>query len=221
MTKNITTVTHPDGVVSKRTSERATYTYAVVIEPGSPQAIAAGHRANARQALATAESLRAAAATGKVTRRDRRFRSTDPDTFHAFDYNLAGTKVRGQKGHAYYSISVRGNSAGTSVTFPEYLHSSIQVIPGTETVEYGSNMGQVNAGQFAIGTALQRAEALEEAAAKSEQAAVAAEQGEGLGGYGVLRWSSRRDLAEKAASGEFSGLAASGRKVRVVPVDEK
>jgi hypothetical protein len=40
--------------------------------------------------------------------------------------------------------------------------------------------------------------------------------------YGVLRWTSRRDLAEKAVSGEFSGLQSNrlGNKVYVVETEE-
>lgn len=37
--------------------------------------------------------------------------------------------------------------------------------------------------------------------------------------YGVLRWSSRADLAERAASGEFAALAGAGVTIYVQPVD--
>lgn len=59
-----------------------------------------------------------------------------------------------------------------------------------------------------------------ERATQSEERAAKAEAGPAVT-YAVLRWSSRADLAQKAAAGEFAGLRTEGVEVYVVPVDAK
>jgi hypothetical protein len=47
MSKKTFTVTHPDGTMSKRTSQSREYAYAIVAEPAPPEARAAAHERQA------------------------------------------------------------------------------------------------------------------------------------------------------------------------------
>lgn len=66
MARKITTVTHPDGTVSRRTSERADYQFAVVVTEAA-ETLALEEDARADLCRAEAEALQAALADGTVT----------------------------------------------------------------------------------------------------------------------------------------------------------
>src|SRR5690606_27705186 len=96
---NITTVTHPDGTVSKRTSARATYTHTVVRGPVDPTVRAAHLEREADTYDALAERNEAAVAAAQTRMVDRGFSrgSSDPDVvfgkpnYHGFEVRLIGS----------------------------------------------------------------------------------------------------------------------------------
>ncbi len=219
MPNRVTTVTHPDGTVDKRTSQGRTYTHAVVVGPGTPESIAAGWRAQAATARGTAAMIRAAIEKGVVHKRSRGYRMDD--SVVSYVYDLAGTEVQGQRSHTYALVSERGTSDGRSQCAPQYLRPGDVVVGDSAAVAGGfPNYVLVETRAHVLAQAAEEAERYERSAEKCEARAQAAERGEGLGSYGVVRWSSRRDLAERAAVGEYGSVAAAGHRVYVVPVDE-
>jgi hypothetical protein len=187
--KRFTTVTHPDGTVSRRGSETMTYTHAVEVGPAPAEAMAAYLERQAAKSTADATALREAAASAKVTIRSRGL-GGDPRDLVSHVAKLAGTEV-----YTWCSPDGRTESHRTETT---------QV---------------VEVGQYLRESAISSAEAREESAAKLlGQAAEIRAAGVPVDGWGVVRWSTRADLAHKATK-EFDHLAAQGRPVRVVPVD--
>ena len=70
MSRRITTVTHPDGTVSKRTSARATYGFALEVK-WDKRAEGAEKRQAATQWKADSESMTEAVANGEITEQRR------------------------------------------------------------------------------------------------------------------------------------------------------
>jgi hypothetical protein len=187
--KRLTTVTHPDGTVSRRTSETRTYTHAVAVGPAPAEAMAAYLDRRATELEAAAAVLREAAATAKVTIRDRGLGGNSRDLI-THVAKLAGTEV-----YTWCSADGRTESHRTETT---------------EVVEVGPYVRE---------SARSGAEWREkEAANLLSRAAEIRAAGAPVGEWGVVRWSSRADLAQAALS-TFDHLAAQGSPVQVVPVD--
>lgn len=214
MAKNITTVTHPDGTVSKRSSVRATYTHAVVVGPKDATKAAADADRRAVEADADADALEAAIAAGQVNISSRGFNrrgAADPDagydgehTYHNFSARLAGT-----------SVDWHCDSKGMCEVPGEYAADGTYVsAKGERVIKPAREVVLNHAGARVLDRRADAAKYREEAAAHRAGTA-------DLGGYGVVRWSSREDLARKAADGEFAGYAERGNSVTVVPVDAK
>lgn len=187
-----TTVTHADGTVSTRKSQSRTYTHAVEIAPARAAAYAAWQTAAAAKEEARAAQYRAAAAAGKVVIKSRGFPGTRPESLHDYEATLAGTG-----GYVYTWCSADGRTQ--------------------DIVADGKPIVDVRA--YLIEHATQYAEGIEQRAAelRAEAAKILA-AGTPVGDYGVLRWSSRADLATKALS-EFDYAVQRGHTIRVVPVD--
>jgi hypothetical protein len=188
MAANTTTVTHADGTVSKRTSKTRSYTHAIEASPAPAADYAAYLVAQAVKHRDTAATLRAAADAPQVSIRHRGLRTADDLVSHTA--TLAGTDI--------YTLS---NAAGQTRNLSTRGGGIISA------VDYLTTSARENARDYE-----RRAGELD-----SEAAEVLA-KGEPVFGYGVLRWSSRRDLAEKALK-EFEHATAMGCTVRVVPVD--
>lgn len=206
-------VTHPDGSVSKRTSKSRTYAFAIVSVPATDRA---RHRALNKQAYvleARAAQFEAAADAGAVIRRDRGM-GIAPFEFHAFDVALKGTEVRGQR-VTYCEINDRSNDENLTETWREFVPDGVEIVRETEADYSGEMKVAVDARAYLVGKARRRAVELREQAARLRTEADTPD----TGGYDVLRWSSRRDLAEKALA-EFAYATQSGRTLQVVPVDD-
>lgn len=168
---NTTKVTHPDGTVSKRTSQNRTYTHAVVMSQTRESLIADALAYAAKFDELAAADL--AAVDGEITTESR---------------DWSG-------GLTYYSLYVGGEYAAA--------HVSDQPRPSDDDLRAKLRKGA--ASQSA------RADEYRARAAKLADSPTVV--------YGVLRWSSRADLAHKAATGEFGGLVRDGVAVYVQPVD--
>jgi hypothetical protein len=166
-----TTVTHPDGTVSKRTSESRTYTHAVVISR-TRESLVADEMSNAAAADERAR-IAAAAVGGEVTEESRSWSG----------------------GLRYITLFLGGEYAGA--------HVSDKPRPSDEELREGM-----------------RKRVKESEARAQEYRDKAAKLGRGPAmQYGVLRWSSRADLAHSAVSGEFGRLVRPGVTVEAVTVD--
>jgi hypothetical protein len=184
---NTTTVTHPDGTISTRTSKSRAYTHAVVVSPAPAIAYAAMLDAVARTLRDKAEAFRAAAEAGHVTVTDRRIGRVGADDMFSHVAKLTGTDLS-----TWCSADGRTLDGDAAVPVSSYLK------------DYAYGMAD-DADRLAAGR-----EAL---------AAEIRDAGTPVGEWGVLRWSSRADLAAKAAAGEFATFATGGRTVSVVAVD--
>jgi hypothetical protein len=201
MSKRITTVTHPDGTTSTRSSASATYTHAVVVGPLIPEVAAAYQTARAARLRESADILDAAADAGRVTIRDRRIGGNyGPDWAHAAEAYLMGSKTPANGG---YLMNVRCTLDGRTTDYDAADRALVPVVP------------------VVIASARDEAVRLRVVADECDERAARYAAGLDLGGYGVARWSSRRDLAVKAVAGEFAGRVAAGHAVTVVEVDVK
>lgn len=190
-----TTVTHADGTVSTRASKTRTYSHAVEVGPAPAATYAARLTAEANRYEAEAAALRAAIASPQVVLRDRGLHSVSdyyaPDPMVAYEATLVGSK----------RISAWSNREG-------------------KTTRLASEGGGI---EDVVNELVRRAEGQvkwyeSEAAKTHAEAFEILAKGEPVGGYGVVRWSSRADLAARAIS-EFDYLVQKGHTVRVVEVD--
>lgn len=207
------TVTHPDGTVSKRSSARS-YTFAIVSVPATDAARKLAFNRQADEMEARAARFEAAADAGKVSRRSRGL-GINPSEFHAFDIFLLGTEVTSGR-VTYCEINDRVNDENLHETWRKFVPAGVEVVRETKEDHSGEFRVAVNGRDNLIGKARERAAELRETAAKRRQEADEADKG----GFEVLRWSSRRDLAEKALT-EFEYVHKIGRTLQVVPVDSK
>lgn len=184
-----TTVTHADGTVSTRKSQSRVYTHAVEVSPAPAGKYAAYLTGQAEKEEARAAKYRAAAAAGKVAIRSRGFTSPS-ENYHDYQATLIGTDR-----DIYTWCSAEG------------LTQDIAAV------------GVVHVGRYLVEYATRYAEEVERGAAKFRaQAADVLAAGGQVGAYGVVRWSSRADLAARSL-GEFDYATARGSTVRVVSVD--
>jgi hypothetical protein len=184
-----TTVTHADGTVSTRTSKTRIYTHAVEVSPAPAAAYAAWLTRRADKSAALADAFRAAATEAKVTVKSRGFRTSND--LVGYQATLAGTG-----GYIYTWCSADGR-----------------------TEDHRTGGAIVGVVSYLVRSALGMADTYQKAAEKARtQAHTVLMTGTPVGDYGIVRWSSRADLAAKALS-EFDHHAAQGSTVRVVPVD--
>lgn len=192
----LTSVTHTDGTISTRRSKTNTYTYALEIAPAPADAYAAYLIRQAEKDEAKAAALLAAAANGKGHIKDRHLGRVDPDALYTHQATLDGTN-----GEVYTWCSRHQMTQDHSDV------KSGQEAPVVKVLGYLIRSAREMAQYHIEQAAKLRAEAVEVLAA-----------GQPVGEYGVLRWSSRADLAGKAL-GEFDTYTHRGHALRVVPVD--
>lgn len=191
MAPQVFTVTHQDGTVSRRTSVSAAYAFAIVVEPAQPSRYADRLDLRAAALEREAEVYRYAADQGRVKIVPRPY--------------AAGTKV-----------SHEGFLQGTEGLERPSWYCDAQ---GVGTYYEGSEEVSLPIQEIVVRRAREAADRAEEGAkeARKEAASVRA-AGVPVGTYGVVRWSRRRDLAEKALSA-FAFFEEKGHTLRVVPVD--
>lgn len=243
--KRLTTVTLPDGSVETRESASRAYTHAVIVGPGkvddhvrSVEREIAGHNAEIAR-------LEAALADPKFSRKDRRYgsRDTTPDTHvRAFEWHLKGTDTthtvrgggRGGRPETYtewlaYSDGSaegktqvpRGTAVRQGLTIIDENASTLGGFDHRDGRPEDERWVIVSVREHLIADGRERIENRRADIAKAEARIAALRGGDlsSLGSWGVARWSSRKDLAEQAASGEFGRSSERGFDVRVVPVD--
>lgn len=200
-----TNVTLPDGSVATRTSKSREYTHAVVLSPEVPELVIKNREATIRGAKADIAAREEALKDPKFKKRQRFRDDRNPDVDHkgepvyyGFEYFLmsADGKERLEE--------IRGNSTGHT-----------QGCYDPESLDYDvRQVGRVIP-QLKLRTKLQM-ERAKASITEAEKDIEAVENGTyNLGSYSVASWSSRPDLANKAAS-QFSGWT---RQTTVVPVD--
>lgn len=207
------TVTHSDGTVSTRSSARS-YVFAIVSVPAEDAARREAFNRQANDLEAKAARFDAAADRGKVVVRSRGL-SIDPAEFHAFDASLLGTENRTGR-VTYCEINDRANNENLTETWRQFVPEGVEIARETKEDHSGERRVAVAIEPYLIGKARARAAELRKTAAELR---VEGESSD-TGGFEVLRWTSRRDLAEKALS-EFDYVAKVGRTLKVVPVDSK
>lgn len=179
-----TTVTHPDGTVSKRTSKSRAYTHAVVHVETRAHRVADA-RADLARAQEQVTKYAAMLADGVVANGERDLRPAG-----AFLGSRQFLTMAGQYASSYFfDDSIPGKTEA-------------EQRPSDEAVIAGVQEWHDKAVAYVA-----RAEA---AVAKAEASPEVT--------YGVVRWSSRADLAVKAVA-EFERLAVHGSRLDVVEVD--
>ncbi|ACL42166.1 hypothetical protein Achl_4215 (plasmid) [Pseudarthrobacter chlorophenolicus A6] len=201
-----TSVTLPDGTVATRTSKSREYSHAIVLSPEVPELVIANREARIRSAQAAISAREEALKDPKFTKR-RRFRDDrDPDVDHkgepvyyGFEYNLMSADGK------EILETMRGNSKGDT-----------QGCYDPETLDYDvKQVGRVIP-QLKLHTqeAMHRAK---ETITEAEADIKSVKEGTyNLGNYGVPAWSSRLDLAQKAAN-QYAGWT---RRATVTAVDQ-
>ena len=208
----VTTVTLPDGAVAKRTSQRGNYTHAVVLSAEDPDLVRKVRTARVaeleeRVALIDA-TLAQEKPTLKIRSRGLHRHGQDPDVGYQGKPNF----------HGFETMLY----AADGKTVLEFTHSNSKaIVQGVYDYEAGRYDGEAT--QPARQSLLAKARSTRERLAKDleDERKALADLDAGTYDFGepkVVRWSSRRDLAEKAARSDFpnSGLM---RHAYVVPVD--
>lgn len=225
MAKVTTTVTHPDSTVSKRSSVRANYTHAVVVGPVDPAVRAAYLRQQAAEADAEIVEIAEALKDPRVSVRSRGFRLDDPTSYHTHEAFLVGPRTnhrgtaRVHGSNSYPTFSEHCNSEGIVEAYAHDEDGSLMKDSNGEYIRFETSAKNdlVLAAWHKIASLMDFAV---DARTKADRAD-AGDQGPKGTGYSVVRWSTRRDLAAKAADGEFAYFAAHGHQVSVVEVDAK
>lgn len=200
-----TSVTLPNGTVANRTSKTKEYTHAVVLGPEEPELVIKNREARIRSAQADIAAREEALKDPKFAKKQR-FRDSDPDHDH-----------RGEPvyyGYEYYLMpadgsrepleTIRGNSKGDT-----------QGCYDPETFDYDVRKVGRAVPELKHQTLL-RIKQAKESIVENQSDIEAVKNGTyDFGSYGVPSWSSRLDLAQKAAN-QYAGWT---RRATVVPVD--
>ncbi|WP_427019382.1 hypothetical protein ACQCSX_22075 (plasmid) [Pseudarthrobacter sp. P1] len=201
-----TTVTLPNGVVATRTSKTKTYSHAVVLSEEVPELVVASRESSIRASRTRIKDLTEALENPKFAKRQRFPGDKDPDVgyqgkpiYHGFEYFLMSPDGKTRLG------DTRGNSTGDT-----------QGMYDVETGDYDVHkVGR--AIQFLKDQAVLDIKNNEQRITDAEIDISAVQSGTyDLGSPGVASWSSRADLAAKAAA----QWASTTRRTMVVPVDE-
>jgi hypothetical protein len=213
-----TIVRHPDGTTSRRKSANAVYSYAVVVGPADPTAYADRLDRDAAASEKRADKLAAVLEHPKpevtVRLRGVHSRGTDPDvdyngehSYHGYEAKLVGT-----------TLTTHCDSQGMTEQYGEYdrrgeYHShddGRRIVPVRDALT-----------DTARGFLLAARRSAASNRARAYRIRIGDEQvSDEHNGWMVARWSTRRDLAAKAASGEFAGYREFGRPVMVVEAKE-
>jgi hypothetical protein len=209
--RRVTTVTFPDGTVDKRTSENKVYTHAVVKSAEVPELVIANREHVIAREEQRIKDIDEALALEKPNFRIKRrfnFRNEDPDisydgkpSYHGFEAILLTADGKRQL------HSTHCNSKGISEGVFDY-----------ETGKYDGSATQHSTTSIKASVRDHQKhsrEAIEKAKSDIEKVKAGTYD---LGKPGVVRWSSREDLAVKAATGEFN-YDHDTRRASVVPVD--
>lgn len=218
MAKATTTVTHPDGTVSKRTSVRASYAFAVEFGPVNPVVRAAHLRGLAASVRAEIVQIEAALVDPKARIRDRGFsRFSDAPSYHSHEAFLVGPMTESiRRGvRAYPTFTTHCSSDGMTEAYGHDADGGMLRDPSGEYIRF-----EVDALTYLVEYAQRSLVERKSTAAKFEAEAAEWEAGTKTDNkYGVVRWSRTRELAAKAADGEFSYLSETGHQVNIVPVE--
>ncbi len=201
-----TTVTHPDGTTSKRTSKSRTYSHAIEVGPVDPATVAARFEEFAVEADAKAAKVEEALRFPDVVLRSRGFQRAQRGVDEGYDgkpvfHNFVAA-LKGTDGEIYTWANSRGV---VQHGYPEvveepaltYLVRSAegQAARHREAAEgYRTKAAALRSGDLSPLTVSDRS-------------------------WGIVRWSSSRTLATKAL-GSFDHFRASGCVVRVVECQE-
>ena len=202
-----TIVTLPDGTVATRTSKTREYSHAIVLSPEVPELVIRNREARIRDAEASIAAREEALKDPKFTKK-RRFRDDrDPDldykgepVYYGFEYNL----MPADGGREPLETN-RGNSKGDT-----------QGCYDPDTFDYDVKKLGRAIPELKTQTRL-RIQQARESIVEAQTDIESVKNGTyNLGGYGVPAWSSRLDLAQKAAN-QYAGWT---RTVTVTPVDQ-
>ena len=199
------TVTLPDGTVATRTSKKGNYTHVVVASPQFPEAVVAEAERVIERNTKDIEAIDRALAEPSFKRRQR-FNDRDPDigysgtpVYYGFDAWLSGPD---------------GKSVASTTCNSHGVTSGVY----DEKGEYEYRLGDVEGSLIGQAT-MKRLQSEEQIDAARKRIAAVNDGTYDFGPYGVVRWSSRADLAEKAASGEFAANIRT-RSYTVMPIDD-
>jgi hypothetical protein len=227
----LTRVTLPDGTFEERQSKSRAYSHAVAVGPGKPEDRAAAEQRRAAEHERVADEVEAAIAAAKFGKTGTNDRYSSPEMV------LQGSKVnyqsRGLRGGSYFRFRARldapagpdGRERTKTLKNTAERRGLAYEMASEEDNRFLLERADpnpwvyVDTREYLLADARETAEAERESARKSRERAERYSRGEGLGGWSVLRWSSRRELAVQAVEGEYAHYRGEGHEVRVVEVD--
>lgn len=172
------TVTLPDGTTATRTSKSRLYAHAIAVGPHEAEAYAAKVRAGIARTQARIAEMEAAIANPVLVLRSRGFSPSATKSYNTHDASLKGLSQKSWHASADGEVEDRinwaGRGEGAIMPARDYLVKSTQ----REIDEY------------------QKPRLADQEKLLADIEAGTAD----LGGWYVASWSSRRDLAEKAAN---------------------
>jgi hypothetical protein len=200
MTKRTLTITHPDGTVSTRGTARD-YTHAVVLTPREPQT----WRTFVLKTLDARIAL--------LAELNKMIESAVIHRGRSFSSNPAGVDLDRDGNHTYMNFQASFGRTGP-MCFTAWCDSA----GNTRDYRDGERI-IVPVADFLIDQARRTAELWAKSNAADVHLIAAIDAGTAdRGGYRVVRWSTRRDLAERAVA-EFDGFREHGHGIEVQPVD--
>jgi len=202
-----TSVTLPDGTVATRTSKSKEYSHAVVLGPEEPVLVISNREARIRSAEAFIAAREEALKDPKFAKKQRFRDGRDPDVdyqrkpvCYGFEYYLMPAD-----GSREPLETMRGNSKGDT-----------QGCYDPDTFDYDVKKIGRAVPELKLQTR-HHIEQAKETAVESQADIEPVKNGTyNLGSYGVPAWSSRADLAQKAAN-QYAGWT---RRATVTPVDQ-
>jgi hypothetical protein len=200
MNKHI--VRHENGTATKRNSANRTYPYAIEVGPANVEMVIADDIARAEARLAKAEATLAAfiASGKKVTIKSRGFRSSHESGDMDLDY-------KGEAAYHYFELRIAGSN------YAQHCNSkgeSTRGYPVQTVISYEKNCAEIEAGLIN-----------DVESAKANLANNRAQTPADIkdGGWGIVTWCGRLDLAQKQLDKWSAIYAVTGNVVRIVETE--
>ncbi|WP_422390150.1 hypothetical protein [Arthrobacter sp. N1] len=204
-------VTLPDGTTAKRTSARA-YSHVVVASEERPELVIANRLRRNEEIRLQSEAIDRALANPVAKIKSRGFTPTSPDGDPDKDY-------RGEPSYHSHVATIRDPQTGEILEHTWANSKGICRGGYEEDGEFNVHKPS-NARTYMLESLAKKRKANDEYIAANLKDIEAVKAGTyPLRGPGVLRWSSRPDLAQKAASGEFT-YTGQTREITVQAIDE-